>query len=362
MREIEKDRKDKEILDYDKAERDKKILEVLRLIDEITEVIKADEKCQDEEAQRRIAVGSNDAENQKSDSTNRSLKVKQGSFTQPYVTRPLYLTPNRTIDNIGQPSYVEELTKRYFKDVIAKPINIEAKKIEYAIVRRDSDLAIQLIEGTDKNKWQKYYNFTYQFSLLHTAITNDLNEVAKKLLEKGADVNVKDATGRTPLFYAQNAEIAELLIKNGADVNAKSKNGETPIFDAIGSRRFEVVKLLIDYGADLKVEEKATNKTPLKVSILMRGENHEITKLIREALEEREKATVKTASPQEPQEPQEAEALANEEQETQAVQKNEALKPNGFWANRISKERLEAKEKKEEAVKGEKSFKGFLLI
>ena len=46
-------------------------------------------------------------------------------------------------------------------------------------------------------------------------------ETAKLLLESGADANVRDRFGRTPIMEAKDAETVGLLIERGADVNAK---------------------------------------------------------------------------------------------------------------------------------------------
>ena len=53
-------------------------------------------------------------------------------------------------------------------------------------------------------------------------------EAVKQHLAAGADVNVKDNNGCTPLHTATK-EIAELLIAKGVDVNAKDDFGRTPL-------------------------------------------------------------------------------------------------------------------------------------
>ena len=57
-------------------------------------------------------------------------------------------------------------------------------------------------------------------------------EAVELLLDNGADVNVKDEYGSTPLHDAslgKHNEVVELLISRGADVNAKRKDGDTPL-------------------------------------------------------------------------------------------------------------------------------------
>lgn len=63
------------------------------------------------------------------------------------------------------------------------------------------------------------------------------------LLEKGANINAKDVNGRTPLMYAlsdNEVEVAKVLIEHGADVNATNKFG--PVLSPVGPgiRRSEI--------------------------------------------------------------------------------------------------------------------------
>lgn len=71
---------------------------------------------------------------------------------------------------------------------------------------------------------------------LHFAIENNKPEIAKYLIDNGADINVKDAFGCTALSKAIsycNNHLIDYLIEKGADVNLASKNKNLPLHDVI---------------------------------------------------------------------------------------------------------------------------------
>ena len=75
-------------------------------------------------------------------------------------------------------------------------------------------------------------------------------DLAKKLIERGADVN---KTGWTPLHYAAthgHLAIMELLLEHHAYIDAESPNGSTPLMMAAHYGTPAAVKLLLEAGAD----------------------------------------------------------------------------------------------------------------
>jgi ankyrin repeat protein len=103
------------------------------------------------------------------------------------------------------------------------------------------------------------------------AATEGDMEAVKQFIDEGADVNVKNKVGSTPLLYAAvQKEIIELLIAKGADVNAKNNSGWTPLLMAVLGDRKEVIELLIAKGADVNAKDSrkdSRGETPLDWAI-----------------------------------------------------------------------------------------------
>lgn len=100
----------------------------------------------------------------------------------------------------------------------------------------------------------------YLQDALHAACGSGQFNAAKLLVETfKADVNSVSGIGMTPLHEALNSadmEIARLLIDNGADVNARDQSrngftgGWTPLHYAVAQAVPEMVRHLLGRGAD----------------------------------------------------------------------------------------------------------------
>ncbi|EKD49771.1 MAG: Ankyrin [uncultured bacterium] len=69
---------------------------------------------------------------------------------------------------------------------------------------------------------------------------------------RGADINVKNKVGQTPLFMPAICGyrmIVALAIEKGADVNIKDDKGRTCLDIARAEKEEETVKLLLQHGA-----------------------------------------------------------------------------------------------------------------
>ena len=105
---------------------------------------------------------------------------------------------------------------------------------------------------------------------LHYAVRKNSLDVAKLLLDRGADVDAMDKDDRTPLHYAvrkNSLDVAKLLLDRGADVDAMDKDDRTPLHYAVRKNALDVAELLLDRGADVDAMDK-DDRTPLHYAAL----------------------------------------------------------------------------------------------
>lgn len=118
-------------------------------------------------------------------------------------------------------------------------------------------VVLLLRHGADANGWDEHHRFTSIF----TAVQINHIEAVRILLAAGADPNVRDNEGTSPLlFCAQNGllEIARLLLRCGANKTIHEAGGPAGM-NALGlaatSLHGEMVRLLLSYGADPHVKD-----------------------------------------------------------------------------------------------------------
>jgi uncharacterized protein len=112
------------------------------------------------------------------------------------------------------------------------------------------------------------------WTALHLAATA---EIAAILLDAGADINARNrhkfaGPGNSPLsaaVYQDRRDVVRLLIDRGADVNQGDNAGFTPLHLAVALGRIEAAGILLESGADANARTNMTggkqwaNKTPL---------------------------------------------------------------------------------------------------
>lgn len=81
-------------------------------------------------------------------------------------------------------------------------------------------------------------------------------DVMTFLLDRGLDVDLRNARNETPLFMAcvhRRVDIVDLLLQKGANVNATSNRNVTPVLFAATGGDVAILDRLIMHGADLRV-------------------------------------------------------------------------------------------------------------
>ncbi|MGI8942986.1 MAG: ankyrin repeat domain-containing protein [Qipengyuania sp.] len=113
----------------------------------------------------------------------------------------------------------------------------------------------------------------------------------KFLLQRGANPDVADKKGVTPLQIASSlgfVEGVETLVKAGANVDRGNSAGETPLMSAVHRRDTAMVRLLLANGADPDRSDNS-GRTARDYALLMNG-NGQILEEFRQADEKRKAA------------------------------------------------------------------------
>lgn len=139
----------------------------------------------------------------------------------------------------GDAEMVEFLLEQ---DVSIKQVDINAKTaLDYATQSNNKEIMNLISEE------QKHLNKMLLMSVGEYVY-------AKAFLDDGADPNVKDEYGRTPLILAASFGSADsvklLLYVYDAEVDVKDKKGETALMKAARAGSAESIRALIMYGAD----------------------------------------------------------------------------------------------------------------
>ncbi len=83
---------------------------------------------------------------------------------------------------------------------------------------------------------------------LHEAAAYGTPEMVKLLIDLGANINAVAYNGFTPLHVARSAESVKILIEAGADPSIRDNWGKTPLQSAAGSDDIGIAEALIDAG------------------------------------------------------------------------------------------------------------------
>ena len=155
--------------------------------------------------------------------------------------------------------------------------------LHFAVQRRSKALVSLLVEKgaranhRDRNGQTALYGAISEVPWRNSVVRKEELEMTAYLLENGAEYEVKDKWGQTPLLRAavcMNLSIAELLIKRGANINIRDCKDRNPLSCAIyvysdpadQVEQKNLISLLINHGAHIDSID-GLGRTPLSYAV-----------------------------------------------------------------------------------------------
>jgi ankyrin repeat protein len=153
-------------------------------------------------------------------------------------------------------------------------------------LRRDKGYAdkylLHAIESVNLNFKIVYYLLENSFNVdktmaLIAASEHGYIEIVRRLIEKGANLNIQNEEGETALIIASGngyTDIVRLLIEAGATLDIQDKDGDTALMLASST---EIVRLLIEAGINLNIQNNdghtalitATKRNAIEIARLL---------------------------------------------------------------------------------------------
>lgn len=121
-----------------------------------------------------------------------------------------------------------------------------------AVRKKDGNTVEQTLNEPGSTIVNTHDVTTGQTALHIVTARRDLTWMAY-LIQKGADVNARDAKGTTPLQIAANLGFLDgvkLLVADKANVNVTDSDGETPLIIAVHRHDLAMARVLLQGGAD----------------------------------------------------------------------------------------------------------------
>lgn len=179
----------------------------------------------------------------------------------------------------GYPNVVKVLLER--KADVNREANDGETALSAAVARGQTEVVKLLLKaGADPDKE----------NVLYSAALRGHTDISRMLIENGADVNRVKKNGASPLLKAAingHTEIAQMLLKHGANVDQAITScdtrwryfgpsrtrkcsdlktlGATPLYRAAKRGNIDMVKLLIEHGANVNMEN-SLGEVPLDIA------------------------------------------------------------------------------------------------
>jgi ankyrin repeat protein len=149
-----------------------------------------------------------------------------------------------------------ELTHLYYDYLLA------------AVKHSKEDIFLLILNHVRNNSIIKEKNFNLNSiddsvgSLLHYAVVlNSIQQTSNVLnfFENNVEVNIVNKYGQTPLHVCRNGEIAKVLLDHGACMNIKEITGKMPLFNFIMQNDYDCVYEMLKNGCEIENIDRLGN-------------------------------------------------------------------------------------------------------
>lgn len=132
----------------------------------------------------------------------------------------------------------------------------DLRRIEF-LINQISSINVKDLNAVHDNK-----------TLLMCGVIGKSETTVKRLIELGADVNIRNSDNMSALYYAIQAadtNIVSLLLSNGANLDFQDKQGFSVLMNAVQLNHIEIVKMLLESGANPNIQN-FTGETALMIA------------------------------------------------------------------------------------------------
>ena len=132
-------------------------------------------------------------------------------------------------------------------------------EIAKMLIDAGADVNVTVTENLGKDPWGDAPIIWLRTPLI-CAAQYDKEDLVKMLIDAGANVNFADMEGNTALHQAlymdaTKGDSIKALIEGGININAQNKQGETALVSFTRRKRLGTARILIDSGADVNIAD-----------------------------------------------------------------------------------------------------------